>query len=55
MTNSYRFFQNKECEYFPCHRRKTRKSLIVCSAIARCIVKISALEIDLFFECEGQK
>ena len=20
MTNSYRFFQNKECEYFPCHK-----------------------------------
>jgi Zn-finger protein len=19
MKNSYRFFQNKECEYFPCH------------------------------------
>lgn len=22
MKNSYRFFQNKECEYFPCHRVK---------------------------------
>lgn len=20
MINSYRFFQNKECEYFPCHK-----------------------------------
>lgn len=20
MKNSYRFFSNKECEYFPCHR-----------------------------------
>ncbi|MFZ5353746.1 MAG: cysteine-rich small domain-containing protein [Bacillota bacterium] len=20
MENSYRFFQNKECEYFPCHK-----------------------------------
>ena len=22
MKNSYSFFQNKECEYFPCHRVK---------------------------------
>lgn len=20
MKNSYRFFENRECEYFPCHR-----------------------------------
>ena len=20
MNNSYRFFENKECEYFPCHK-----------------------------------
>lgn len=20
MNNSYRFFQNKDCEYFPCHK-----------------------------------
>lgn len=23
MKNSYRFFQNKECEYFPCHKIKS--------------------------------
>ena len=22
MENSYRFFQNKSCEYFPCHEIK---------------------------------
>lgn len=22
MQNSYRFFQNRECEYFPCHKVK---------------------------------
>ncbi|MDF2520077.1 MAG: metal-binding protein [Clostridia bacterium] len=22
MKNNYRFFQNKECEYFPCHKVK---------------------------------
>lgn len=22
MKNNYRFFQNKECEYFPCHKIK---------------------------------
>lgn len=23
MKNSYRFFQNRECEYFPCHKVKS--------------------------------
>ena len=22
MKNSYRFFQNRDCEYFPCHKTK---------------------------------
>ncbi len=26
MKNSYRFFQNKECEYFPCHKVKNEES-----------------------------
>ena len=25
MTNSYRFFQNKECEYFPCHKAENEE------------------------------
>ncbi|OPJ56464.1 cysteine-rich small domain-containing protein [Alkalithermobacter paradoxus] len=26
MKNSYKFFQNKECEYFPCHKVKNEES-----------------------------
>ena len=25
MINSYRFFQNKECEYFPCHKAENEE------------------------------
>ena len=25
MINSYRFFQNKECEYFPCHKTENEE------------------------------
>lgn len=33
MENSYRFFSNRACKYFPCH--KGLRTLTVCSATAR--------------------
>lgn len=30
MENSYRFFQNKECCYFPCHQGLTECNCLFC-------------------------
>ncbi|MBD5451840.1 MAG: metal-binding protein [Lachnospiraceae bacterium] len=30
MNNSYRFFENKECEYFPCHKGLDRFNCLFC-------------------------
>ena len=30
MKNSYRFFENKECDYFPCHERKDDFNCLFC-------------------------
>lgn len=49
MTNSYRFFKIRSVNIFPAIRWKTKGSLIVYFATARCIVKISALEIRFIF------
>ena len=32
----YAFFQNTDCEYFPCHKTAHPESLTACSATARC-------------------
>ena len=31
------FFQNRACEYFPCHKGVQMRILTVCSVIVRCI------------------
>ncbi|MBD5469971.1 MAG: metal-binding protein [Lachnospiraceae bacterium] len=30
MNNSYRFFENKECEYFPCHQGLKNFNCLFC-------------------------
>ena len=30
MNNSYRFFENKECEYFPCHQGLENFNCLFC-------------------------
>ena len=30
MKNSYRFFENKECEYFPCHKGVDNFNCLFC-------------------------
>lgn len=30
MKNSYRFFENKECQYFPCHKGLTHFNCLFC-------------------------
>ena len=30
MKNSYRYFENKECEYFPCHRKDGDFNCLFC-------------------------
>ena len=30
MKNSYRFFENKECQYFPCHKGITDFNCLFC-------------------------
>ncbi|MDE7268029.1 MAG: cysteine-rich small domain-containing protein [Lachnospiraceae bacterium] len=30
MNNSYRFFENKECEYFPCHKGLENFNCLFC-------------------------
>ena len=30
MKNSYRFFENKECQYFPCHEEITDFNCLFC-------------------------
>ena len=30
MKNSYRFFENKECQYFPCHKGVTDFNCLFC-------------------------
>ena len=30
MENSYRFFQNRDCEYFPCHKGLTDFNCLFC-------------------------
>lgn len=30
MKNSYRFFENKECEYFPCHQNLEHFNCLFC-------------------------
>ena len=30
MENSYRFFENKDCKYFPCHKGLTEFNCLFC-------------------------
>ncbi len=30
MENSYRFFENKECKYFPCHKKLDAFNCLFC-------------------------
>ena len=38
MKNNYKFFQNRDCEFFPCHKIENEDSFnCVCFVIAPCI------------------
>ena len=30
MKNSYRFFENKECQYYPCHKGMDHQNCLFC-------------------------
>lgn len=30
MENSYRFFENKECQYYPCHKGMDHQNCLFC-------------------------
>ena len=30
MENTYRFFQNKQCQYFPCHKKEEPFNCLFC-------------------------
>lgn len=54
MINSYRFFQNKECEYFPCHKTENEEEFncLFCYCPLYREKKVH-WKSGLVFECEG--
>ena len=35
MSENFKFFQHRECEFFPCPKRIMKRTLTACSAIVR--------------------
>lgn len=52
MKNSYRFFENRECEYFPCHEGMESFNCLFCYCPLHCMEKCPGN--PSFFEHNGK-
>ena len=54
MENSYKYFKNTDCKYFPCHKGLS-DDLIVCFVIVLCIVCQNCPGSKTYIEKNGKK